>query len=314
MSNSNPISKSSHPILPPLYLNEKKDEQVTTLNINAKDGVSKNNKTELNILECLPSELAMQCLVGYSSWGTIAKLSTVKKSYQNLLRDAASYGKTETKWEIAQALLDGTHELQKNPSQAVKYLHELALGSKTENIVETCFAPAMRKLGMCYLEGNGVTKDLTKGIDWMEQAFKEGNDVDAAHQLALMYEYSLFGVESDVVKAADWFHIAAKNGHVEAMAEYALCCELGCGRPQCDAEALEWYTRAANNGHVQANFSVGEAFEEAKGVPQSDEEAVIWYYKAAVMGDEDSKKALQRLQDIARIILPGWRDVLVLRD
>ena len=103
---------------------------------------------------------------------------------------------------------------------------------------------------------------------------------------------------------------AAENGHVEAMAEYAMCCELGCGREQSDTEALEWYTRAANMGHVQANFSVGEAFEEAKGVPQSDSEAVMWYYKAAVMGDEDSKKALKRLQDIARIVVPGWRDVL----
>ena len=55
----------------------------------------------------------------------------------------------------------------------------------------------------------------------MEQAFKKGNDIDTAHQIALMYEYSLFGVKPDVVKAIDWFHIAAKNGHVEAMAEYA---------------------------------------------------------------------------------------------
>ena len=85
----------------------------------------------------------------------------------------------------------------------------------------------------------------------------------------------------------------------------AMCYELGCGVEQSDERALDWYMRAANQGHLTAKFAVGEAFEEARGVPQSDEEACLWYYKAAVEGDEDSRRALRRLEDVARIILPG---------
>ena len=55
---------------------------------------------------------------------------------------------------------------------------------------------------------------------------------------------------------------------------------------------------------------MGEIFEEARGVPQSDSEAVLWYYKAALMGDDDSKRALFRLNDIARIVLPGFINTL----
>jgi len=290
-------SDKSRPILPPLYF------QVGKRKINTRDD---------SIIRSMPSELVMHCLIEYSTWGDLAKLSTVHSSFKNLLHDAASFQGIKSTWELSQALLEGKHGLQKNPKLAVSYLLKLALG-QTDNRAEIKgkpFPPAMCKLAMCYLLGDGVEKDLNEGIKWLEHAATEGGDMDAAHQIALIYEYSLYGVETDVVLAADWFLKAAQSGHVEAMAEYAMCCELGCGREQSDTDALEWYTSAANMGHVESNFSVGEAFEEAKGVPQSDEEAVLWYYKAAVMGDNDSKKALERLHDIARIVLPGWRDVL----
>jgi TPR repeat protein len=72
--------------------------------------------------------------------------------------------------------------------------------------------------------------------------------------------------------------------------------------------------KAATAGHTTAKYAVGEAFEEARGVPQSDEEACLWYYKAAVEGDEDSRKALRRLESIARIVVPGVRALLLLGD
>jgi len=307
------------PSLPPLYLEQK-----------AQSNHSISQSSNGLFQSMLPSELSIKCLVDYATWGDLAKLSTVQSAFQTILKDAAEFGGQEHKWELAQALLDGKEGLKQNPRLAVKYLLELALGATGEALNEEViltlandgnsnndteaktglYTPAMRKLAKCYLKGEGVQKNLEKGIAWLKYAAISGRDIDAAHEVALIYEYSLHGVEPDVVLAADWFLKAAEAGHVEAMAEYAMCCELGCGREQSDTDALEWYTRAANMGHVESNFSVGEAFEEAKGVPQSDEEAVMWYYKAAVMGDEDSKKALKRLEDIARILLPGWRDVL----
>ena len=164
---------------------------------------------------------------------------------------------------------------------------------------------ALIRLADCYLNGNGVTHDPQLGLQCLELAYTNANHVDAAHTMANMYEHGDHGVELDVYKAAEWYLRAAKGGHTEAMAEYGLCCELGCGRDVSDEEALEWYMKAAEQGHVTAKYSVGEAFEEARGVPQSDEEACLWYYKAALDGDVDSKRALRRLLDIARIVVPG---------
>lgn len=265
----------------------------------------------------LPAELLTNCLVDYADWGDLAKLACVQTSWSTLLVDAANQSR-DTQWELAQALLEGTNGLATNRTLAMTLLHELAglqvvEGDELETYEyevqsdKTTFAPAMKCLADCYLQDEDETM---RGVTWLKAAYEFGNDADAAHDLALIYEYGKDYVSLDVFEAASWFLKAAQGGHVEAMAEYAMCCELGCGRDQDDHEALEWYTQAATQGHVTSNFSVGEAFEEARGVPQSDEEACLWYYKAAVMGDEGSKHALRRLHDIARIVVPGVGAVL----
>lgn len=261
----------------------------------------------------LPAESLANCLTEYADWGDLAKLACVKQSWKNIMYDAAT--SHDANWALAQALLKGTNGLEENPAKAMTVLKQLAgVEVSNDGVVttsQTPFAPAMSLLARCYLTGNGVKEpDATTGVRWLEAAFGIGNDVEAAHELALLHEYGEHNVEIDVYMAAEWFYKAAKGGHVEAQAEYAMCCELGCGREQSDEEALEWYMRAANQGHTTAKYSVGEAFEEARGVPQSDEEACLWYYKAAVEGDEDSKKALRRLHDIARIVVPGVMSIL----
>jgi TPR repeat protein len=290
------------PTLPPLYFDGK----------SANDG---------SFLATVPAEI-VQNVTSFFDWGDLSRLTAIHRAWQNVVSDAANTH--ESQWELAQALLDGTHGLMCHPERAVKLMKELAgvvmmkesvIASdeheQSERVVTKAlpssspFAPAMRRLADCHLKGEGVAKDTTAGIRWLEAAFDHGLDMDAAHELALLYEYGEHEVPIDVYLAAEWFHKAAEAGHVEAMSEYAMCCELGCGVDQSDDLALEWYMKAANAGHVTAKYSVGECFEEARGVPQSDEEACLWYYKAAVEGDEDSKKALRRLRDIARIVVPG---------
>lgn len=228
-------------------------------------------------------------------------------------------------WELAQAFMNGTHGLSINPQQGIRVLHQIAGSTQppstmTKNSSETKnnnknddvaddddnHAPAaMKELASCYWNGNGVDVNAEIGLAWMVSAYDACGDVDAAYQVAMVYEYGRHDVETDVVAAAQWFQKGAKSGHIESMTELALCYELGCGLEQSDELALEWYMLAANLGHVSAQYSVAEIFEEARGVPQSDEEACLWYYRAAMKGDEDSRKALLRLRDIARIILPG---------
>lgn len=183
--------------------------------------------------------------------------------------------------------------------------------SSDESSSSRYVAPAMRALAECHLTGTGTPTSAPLGLSILRHAHTALGSVDAAHDLALIHEYSLHDVPVDVVEAFKWFTAAAEGGHVPAMAELALCYELGCGVEASDENALEWYVRAAERGCSSSQFSVGEIYEEARGVPQSDEEACLWYHRALVEGGcEDAKKALKRLEDIARIVLPGVAGIL----
>jgi len=291
------------PILPPLYFDGLKAPKIAQ---------GKRDSTTPD----LPAEILSSCLTRFANWGDLAKLSSVQTSWANILDDAAGQS-MEMKWELSQALLNGTCGLEKNPRRAVGVMRQLSnvvisddYEPQVTNNDDVCFAPALRAIAYCYFKGNGVEKESKLGLAWLKAAFELGNDVDAAYETAIIYEYGHHEVQVDVVAAAEWFKKAAEQSHVEAMAELALCYELGCGLEQNDEIALDWYQKAANMGHISSKYSVGEAFEEARGVPQSDEEACLWYYRAALMGDEDSKKSLRRLYDIARIVVPGVAGIL----
>jgi TPR repeat protein len=299
------MTRFSQPTLPPLYFANQETSRL------------RDDKSNRACVPELPAEILSKCLSDYADWGDLARLACVQKSWSNTLMDAANH-MIESKWELAQALLEGKCGLQKNPKRAMKLLKELARVTMDEQgkptgVIEgeeESFAPAMKQIAECYFEGAGIAQNSTIGLAWLKAAHELANDADAAHDTALTYEYALHGIEIDVVAASQWFEKAAVGGHTEAMAELGLCYELGCGVEQCDEIALDWYTKAAEKGHVTAKFSVAEAFEEARGVPQSDEEACLWYYRAAIVGDEDSKMALRRLYDIARIVLPGVGELL----
>lgn len=71
---------------------------------------------------------------------------------------------------------------------------------------------AQYNLGMCYLNGEGVTKDKEQAVYWYTKAAEQGN-VDAQKKLGFCYEYG-FGVEIDLQKANYWYDKANKNKFV----------------------------------------------------------------------------------------------------
>jgi len=286
----------------------------------------------------LPTEM-ISVIVSYLDWGDNARLAPVSKIFQNLLVDSATHGGEKAMWTLASSMLHGKRGMATNPSSAVRHLENLVRLETNIDIDEeeldknngndhdyfdghthnksqvhgTHVGPAIRRLATCHFTGIGVPKrNVSTGLNYLSAAFHVCSDISAAYEAATVHENGLYGADIDIVAAASFFLKAAEAGHLESMAEYAMCCELGCGgMERNDEDALYWYTKAAEGGHSVSSFSVGEFFEEARaGLAQSDTEAVRWYYRAAKMGDADSRKALLRLKDIASIILPGWAAIL----
>jgi TPR repeat protein len=176
------------------------------------------------------------------------------------------------------------------------------------------------------------------GMQWLLCAYHVGKDVDAAYEIATIYECGTYSnsnnnnsIPTDMERAIHYFQQAAHNHHVEAMVELALCYELGCSSVmEVNTElSLYWYHRAASLGHVTAKYSIGEAYEQGTMVlhhPHFNSHhdssslgpiqpqltlACQYYYEAAMENDDDSILALYRLLDIARIVIPGIREFLI---
>lgn len=321
-----PKVTETHPFfeLPPLYFTEKQ-------------APPKHSSTDTH--ETLLPELLQLCCTQFGNYGTLAKLSLVQSAWKDVLDDAVASNPAQ-QWTLASCFWEGRQGLAPHPERAVRLWQRLtqldvdpvtqaplvSLPSPEEEEATTPFSPAlptitthafagpaMKQLAYYYLEQTTTLENTAAtGIQWLLCAYYYGRDADAAYELAMLYEYGRAGVDVDIRRAFFYFQRAAGSGHVEAMVELALCYELGCGCAIDDALSLDWYLQAAQAGHVIAKFSVGEAYEVARGVPQSPEEACLWYFKAAVAGDEDAAKALRRLQDIARIVIPGLATALPL--
>ena len=68
---------------------------------------------------------------------------------------------------------------------------------------------AQYNLGCCYVNGDGVAKDITKAVELFRKAAEQGNGM-AQYNLGCCYANGS-GVAKDKVEAVKWLRIAAKN-------------------------------------------------------------------------------------------------------
>jgi len=99
----------------------------------------------------------------------------------------------------------GVEYLRTDPEKAVKFL---------TNASDLGHIPAMRDLGLMYLQGNGVNKDEKKAYSYISIASKE-MDPEAIYILATMYEKGM-GVEKDLYESLKLFAFSANMNHIGA--------------------------------------------------------------------------------------------------
>jgi len=140
-------------------------------------------------------------------------------------------------------------------------------------------ADAQFELGLRYLTGEGVEKDLTKGVDWLRKAAEEGH-LRAQHIFGSIYEEGT-GVEKDPVKAAEWFEKAASGGLSMAQHSIAVAYELGTGVEKDPAKAFEWFRKAALQNYPPSMAAYASKLERGDGTEKDAPRAALFYLKAS---------------------------------
>ncbi|MBU0992502.1 MAG: SEL1-like repeat protein [Proteobacteria bacterium] len=137
-------------------------------------------------------------------------------------------------------------------------------------------------LGWLYLKGQGVQKDVNKGIGWIEKA-AEQDFAAAQHDLGVIYSKGEL-IPGDPHKAVYWFERAASQEFAEA--KYRLGWLFLRDNPVEEniTKGLGWLKKAADQGLSTAQYDLGVIFAEPVFVKKDIHAAFQWYTKAADQG------------------------------
>lgn len=188
---------------------------------------------------------------------------------------AAEAGDTEFMDELAQLYLNGSDEVEADPTQTVYWLRRLALEGNSNG---------MFNLGLHYAKGYGVQRDFRQAAFWMMQAAENG-DEDAP---ALAEKYH---------KAAD-AQEKLPSGDAQAQADLAgilmeLARSLDQAGPGKDfAEAFELAKKSAAQDNGDGLWILALAYEHGRGVEKDVHKALDCYRRGAKLNHAPSLHSL----------------------
>lgn len=207
----------------------------------------------------------------------------------------------------------------KNPAVMAAALTQARAGAERGEAAD------QNKLGLIYLNGQGVDRDMVEAKKWLFMAAHQGSS-EAQYTLGMLAMPR--DGKADMQEAMDWFRKAADQG--QARSQYYLGAYLlkrgdndqarilldkaarqghsgaqtmlsqllvSAGQPEDQAEAVALLGKAAAQDDRSAQLLLGQRYETGNGVPQDYAQAAKLYNKAAVAGNKMGKAALVRLQE-----------------
>jgi uncharacterized protein len=150
---------------------------------------------------------------------------------------------------------------------------------------------AMVELGVAYGMGIGIAKDEAQARKLFERAAEAGNPRGVSNLAAL----GGGGAPADPARSRELLGRAAET-NAEAQYQLGVMLSEGSGGEKDDVAARALFEKAAAQNHPAALERMGTFAAEGRGGPKDASAAKAYYERAAALGDEDAKKALERLR------------------
>lgn len=152
-------------------------------------------------------------------------------------------------------------------------------------LAEQDVALAQLFIGRMYTEGNGVSINCDRAVEYLKRAAEAGN-ADAAFDLALFAENGRCAPKNDS-QALAWYELAAKNGDARAPNAIGVI-YLGQGEIARDfIKAAFWFRRGVNVFDADAYYHLGEMYAAGQNAPKDPIEAYMWFDLAASLSVPD---------------------------
>lgn len=142
------------------------------------------------------------------------------------------------------------------------------------------------QMGLCYLDGIGVSQSWREAMDWFSKGAMQGHP-RAMRQLAMMHHYGM-GTVSNIMKALEYYTSAANGGDgvsMKFLGRFFHTGELGV----IDEERSKQYYEMAQHRLLElsmekedpeAQCELGFSYLDGEGVPLDHYYAVEWFRRA----------------------------------
>ena len=195
------------------------------------------------------------------------------------LSKAAAGGEGEALLSLACATKSGIG-CPKDPAKAIALLHQAADQQHVQD--------AAALLGAALLIGDGVPRNLTRGIAYLKSAAAAGNSL-AAWKLALCVKNGL-GAVRDTKEAEKWFDKAAEGKFDQGPPWQWSVQQLQF------SEVIQTFQGLAAVEHRQAHYWLGICYEHGVGLPRDINKALEFYTKSANKGFQPALDAANRVK------------------
>lgn len=155
-------------------------------------------------------------------------------------------------------------------------------------------AYAMNVLGMAYLQGFGVEKNIDKAISWWKLAAQNGYAY-AYHNLGMLYKNGKLGIKQDFVQACSYFKKGAIANSKVCCYNYGFMLYKGLGCHQSYEEAISYFLKAAAEKHSPSLYMLGLCYRNGYGVEKDEEMGRYYLTLAANLGYRDAQAELRRV-------------------
>lgn len=148
-------------------------------------------------------------------------------------------------------------------------------------------------LAVHYYNGDGIPVDKVKALKYYTMAAEQG-DADAEYTVGLMHLYGDTGKE-DYVMASDYLNRAAAQDHPQAIYFLGTMAFDGQGESKNYSKAAGYFERAAQLNAAEAQFMLGQMYENGLFYTANLETAKKYYLESAKQDNEEALAACARL-------------------
>jgi TPR repeat protein/parvulin-like peptidyl-prolyl isomerase len=212
---------------------------------------------------------------------TLSKTNVTEADRSRLadLSARAQQGDAAAQSDLGRAYFFGLLGLATNPALAAELLRKSA---------DQNHPKGQYRLGMLYLLGGGVEKNLAEAVELFRKAAALGNP-EAQSKLGVLYLFGQ-GVQRDVGEALKWIRPAADKGIAEAQNNLGWMYLQGEGLDKNSTEGARWFRKAAEQNFPEAQGNLAGCYLNGLGLAKDELEAYKWYSLAAQQGIEKAKQ------------------------